>query len=417
MITVPVGTKDVLPSERPAWDYVCGIVHDTFKAYGFGEIRTPVFEATELFARGVGDTTDVVEKQMYTFEDKGGRSLTLRPEGTAGVVRSYIENGMASLPQPVKVFYDMPIYRYEKKQKGRYREFTQCGVELFGAAGANADVEVIAMVNTVLRRLGIAEGVDLVINSIGCPKCRPEYNRLLSEYFAAREEQLCDTCRGRLQRNPLRILDCKSDICRELAADCPKITDHLCPECQAHFDKVKSGLDAIGIPYTVDPYIVRGLDYYSKTVFEFVSSGIGSQGAVCAGGRYDGLVEILGGAHTPAVGFAMGIERILLHMEACGLLEGIAAPKPRLYIAAMGDRATAEAEKIAFALRERGIYVETDIMDRSFKAQFKYADKIGAEYVIALGDNELDSGSVNLKKMSDGTSVTIELGKINDFFC
>ncbi len=415
MITVPVGTKDILPSERPAWDYICNIIHDTFKAYGFGQIRTPVFEATELFSRGVGDTTDVVEKQMYTFEDKGGRSLTLRPEGTAGVVRSYIENGMASLPQPVKIFYDMPIYRYEKKQKGRYREFTQCGVEMFGAAGANADVEVIAMVNTILTRLGISD-IQLVINSIGCPNCRPQYNEMLKSYFSQNEDKLCDTCRGRLQRNPLRILDCKSPDCHSLAENCPKITDHLCPECADHFEQVKAGLDALGIKYVVDPYVVRGLDYYSKTVFEFISTGIGSQGAVCAGGRYDGLVEILGGSHTPAVGFAMGIERMLLHMENCGLLDNISAPKPRLYIAAMGQQAAMEAERIAYSLRTRGIYVETDIMNRSFKAQFKYADKIGAEYTIALGDNELASGVVNLKKMSDGTVRQVELSRIGNIF-
>lgn len=415
MITVPVGTKDILPSERPAWDYICNIIHDTFKAYGFGEIRTPVFEATELFSRGVGDTTDVVEKQMYTFEDKGGRSLTLRPEGTAGVVRSYIENGMASLPQPVKIFYDMPIYRYEKKQKGRYREFTQCGVELFGAAGANADVEVIAMVNTILTRLGISD-IQLVINSIGCPNCRPQYNDMLKGYFSDNEDKLCDTCKGRLQRNPLRILDCKSPDCNSLAGNCPKITDHLCPECAEHFEQVKAGLDALGIKYVVDPYVVRGLDYYSKTVFEFISTGIGSQGAVCAGGRYDGLVEILGGAHTPAVGFAMGIERMLLHMESCGLLDNLSAPKPRLYIAAMGQQAVMEAERIAYSLRSKGVYVETDIMNRSFKAQFKYADKIGAEYTIALGDNELASGVVNLKRMSDGTVQAVELCSIVDMF-
>lgn len=415
MITVPVGTKDILPSERPAWDYICNIIHDTFKAYGFGEIRTPVFEATELFSRGVGDTTDVVEKQMYTFEDKGGRSLTLRPEGTAGVVRSYIENGMASLPQPVKIFYDMPIYRYEKKQKGRYREFTQCGVELFGAAGANADVEVIAMVNTILTRLGISD-IQLVINSIGCPNCRPQYNDMLKGYFSDNEDKLCDTCKGRLQRNPLRILDCKSPDCNSLAENCPKITDHLCPECAEHFEQVKAGLDALGIKYVVDPYVVRGLDYYSKTVFEFISTGIGSQGAVCAGGRYDGLVEILGGAHTPAVGFAMGIERMLLHMESCGLLDNLSAPKPRLYIAAMGQQAVMEAERIAYSLRSKGVYVETDIMNRSFKAQFKYADKIGAEYTIALGDNELASGVVNLKRMSDGTVQAVELCSIVDMF-
>lgn len=415
MITVPVGTKDILPSERPAWDYICNIIHDTFKAYGFGEIRTPVFEATELFSRGVGDTTDVVEKQMYTFEDKGGRSLTLRPEGTAGVVRSYIENGMASLPQPVKIFYDMPIYRYEKKQKGRYREFTQCGVELFGAAGANADVELIAMVNTILTRLGISD-IQLVINSIGCPNCRLQYNDMLKSYFSDNEDKLCDTCKGRLQRNPLRILDCKSHDCNCLAENCPKITDHLCPECAEHFEQVKAGLDALGIKYVVDPYVVRGLDYYSKTVFEFISTGIGSQGAVCAGGRYDGLVEILGGAHTPAVGFAMGIERMLLHMESCGLLDNLSAPKPRLYIAAMGQQAVMEAERIAYSLRTKGVYVETDIMNRSFKAQFKYADKIGAEYTIALGDNELASGTVNLKRMSDGTVQPVKLCNVVDMF-
>ena len=415
MINVPVGTKDILPSERPAWDYLCNIIHETFKAYGFGEIRTPVFEATELFSRGVGDTTDVVEKQMYTFEDKGGRSLTLRPEGTAGVVRSYIENGMASLPQPVKIFYDMPIYRYEKKQKGRYREFTQCGVELFGSSSATADVEVIAMVNTIFARLGISD-IQLVINSIGCSHCRPAYNAMLKDYFKSNEEKICETCKGRLDRNPLRILDCKNPDCHSLADNCPKITDHLCPECAEHFEQVKAGLDALGIKYVVDPFVVRGFDYYSKTVCEFISTGIGSQGAVCAGGRYDGLVEILGGPHTPAVGFAMGIERMLLHMESCGLLDKICAPKPKLYIAAMGQQAVLEAERIAYALRTKGIYVETDIMSRSFKAQFKYADKIGAEYTLALGDNEIATGKANLKRMADGQVEEINLSTIVDKF-
>ena len=368
--------------------------------FGYREMRTPVFEHTELFQRGVGDTTDVVQKEMYTFDDKGGRSITLRPEGTAGAVRAFLEHGMFNDPMPQKISYLTSCYRYEKPQAGRLREFHQFGVECFGTAAPAADAELIALANSVFEMLELSD-IELEINSIGCPDCRKNYHAALKSYFASREAELCPTCHDRLEKNPMRILDCKSPECQAVAADAPLVLDYICDDCRAHFQTVQKHLDMMNIPYTVNPRIVRGLDYYTRTVFEFVSTDIGAQGTVCGGGRYDGLVEELGGPHTPALGFGLGIERLLLTMHA----QGIGFPEPdrcMLYIATMGERAALEASAIANELRREDFSAAFDLCGRSLKAQMKYAAKLNAEYTLVLGDNELDSGVYTVKNMDSG---------------
>lgn len=407
MINIPKGTKDVLPGQSYKWQFIENTARETARVFGLKEIRTPVFEYTELFRRGVGETTDVVGKEMYTFEDKGGRSVTLKPEGTAGAVRLFTENGLASTPMPVKTFYITPAFRYERPQSGRLREFHQFGIEVFGSKSAECDAEVIFAASSFLKRLGI-KGVRLEINSIGCKACRAEYNRALKEYFKPRLAEMCETCRVRFDTNPLRMLDCKEEGCKKISADAPRITDYLCPECAEHFEKVKSLLSAQGLEYAVNPRIVRGLDYYTRTVFEFISDGIGAQGTVCGGGRYDGLVGMLGGPETPAIGFAAGIERLMLLMENTGV-PFPEEDKPYVYIGGMDQNSRAEAFKIVLALRETGIAAECDVMERSVKAQMKYADKTGAKYVAILGESELLTGEVNLKNMADGTVATVKL--------
>lgn len=394
------GTQDVLPAASHENQYVEQTMLRIAERYGFHEIRTPVFEHTELFQRGVGDTTDVVQKEMYTFEDKGGRSITLRPEGTAGAVRSFLEHGLFNEALPQKVSYLTSCYRYEKPQAGRLREFHQFGVECLGASEPPADAELIGLAQTIFETLGV-EGLSLEINSIGCPACRKEYHAALKAYFESRREELCPTCLDRLDKNPMRILDCKSPVCSRIAADAPVVLDYLCDDCRRHFDAVQKHLDAMGIAYTVNPRIVRGLDYYTRTVFEFVSTDIGAQGTVCGGGRYDGLVEELGGTHVPSLGFALGIERLLLVMRG----QGIEFPKPdpcMLYIATMGERAALEASSIAQSLRASDFPVEIDTCGRSLKAQMKYAGKLGAQYTVVLGDNEIDAGVYTLKNMQTG---------------
>ena len=394
------GTQDVLPAVSHENQYVEQTMLRIADRYGFHEIRTPVFEHTELFQRGVGDTTDVVQKEMYTFEDKGGRSITLRPEGTAGAVRSFLEHGLFNEALPQKVSYLTSCYRYEKPQAGRLREFHQFGVECLGASEPPADAELIGLAQTIFETLGV-EGLSLEINSIGCPACRKEYHAALKAYFESRREELCPTCLDRLDKNPMRILDCKSPVCSRIAADAPVVLDYLCDDCRRHFDAVQKHLDAMCIAYTVNPRIVRGLDYYTRTVFEFVSTDIGAQGTVCGGGRYDGLVEELGGTHVPSLGFALGIERLLLVMRG----QGIEFPKPdpcMLYIATMGERAALEASSIAQSLRASDFPVEIDTCGRSLKAQMKYAGKLGAQYTVVLGDNEIDAGVYTLKNMQTG---------------
>ncbi len=412
MINIPKGTKDVLPEESYKWHYVENTARKVAETFGIREIRTPTFEHTELFLRGVGDTTDIVNKEMYTFLDKGNRSITLKPEGTAGVARAFIENGLFNSAMPLKTYYITPVFRYERPQAGRLREHHQFGVEFYGAKGADTDAEVILTAYTLLTKLGL--NVSLNVNSMGCKKCRAEYNAALKEYLKGSVDKMCRSCRERYEKNPLRILDCKEEGCKKITENAPVITDYLCKDCSDHFNELKSYLGVAGLAYTVNPHIVRGLDYYTKTVFEFVTDSLGSQGTVCGGGRYDGLIADIGGNECPGVGFGMGIERVLMLMEA----EGVKIPdeeKIKVFIASCGEAANKKAFKICYELRKKGVSAETDHMQRSFKAQFKYADKAGAKYVIAIGDNELESGKVNVKNMADGTSFEIPTDKIADF--
>ncbi|HBN38950.1 MAG TPA: histidine--tRNA ligase, partial [Ruminococcaceae bacterium] len=367
----------------------------------------PVFEHTELFRRGVGDTTDVVQKEMYTFDDKGGRSITLRPEGTAGAVRSYLENGLCNEALPQKVCYVGPCFRYEKPQAGRLREFHQFGVECFGTASPLADAELISLGKSIFDTLEVKD-ISLEINSIGCPTCRAEYHKALKEYFSSRKDELCDTCRDRLDRNPMRILDCKSPVCSEIAKDAPVVTDYLCEECDEHFKKVQEYLKAMNIEYTINPKIVRGLDYYTKTVFEFISNSIGAQGTVAGGGRYDGLVDELGGQKTPSLGFAMGLERLMMLMEAQNAPFPDASA-PDLFVVALGDKATLKAVEIVKDMRAEGFTALMDLNQRSVRAQMKYADKLGAKFNIVIGDNEVENGTAKLKNMSTGEETDIAL--------
>ena len=401
------GTLDLLPKESCKTQYIEAAVREIAENYGFLEMRTPVFEHTELFQRSVGETTDVVQKEMYTFEDKGGCSITLRPEGTAGAARAFLEHGLFNDALPQKIYYLTSCYRYEKPQAGRLREFHQFGVESFGAGTPAADAEIISLAHAVFRYLGV-QNLTLEINSIGCPECRKKFQEALKAYFESCREQLCDTCKSRLERNPMRILDCKSPVCSEIAAGAPKILDYLCDDCRAHFDAVQKYLQAMDIAFTVNPTIVRGLDYYTRTVFEFVSSEIGAQGTVCGGGRYDGLLEELGGKPMPACGFGMGIERLLLLMEA----QGVPFPEPKkcdVYLVSMGEEAGLKAAALAEQLREEGLSAQFDTVGRGLKAQMKYADKIGAAYTVVLGDAELESRRVNLKNMRDGTQTELDL--------
>ena len=402
------GTMDILPTETPLFRYIEGIMREEAEKYGYGEIRTPTFENTELFVRGVGDTTDVVQKEMYTFSDREeNRSISLRPEGTASVARAIIENGKCSDPMPLKYYYIISCFRHEKPQAGRSREFFQFGTETFGSESPASDATVIALAASVIRRLGL-KNVKLHINSIGCKECRPAYREALVNYYKERESTLCDTCKTRLDKNPLRLLDCKNPDCSALAKGAPKTVDHLCESCKNKFDMLKASLDAMGIDYVVDSSIVRGLDYYTGVVFEFIADGIGAQSTVCGGGRYDGLVESLGGPALSGIGFGMGITRIILAMREQGL-DKITSPAPKLYIAALGERATVKALEITERLRRGGKYVECDIVGRSLKAQMKYANKIGAEYTLIIGDSEIDAGRAQLKNMADGEQTEVEL--------
>ena len=402
----PKGTKDLLPQESYKWHYVENLFNETCREFNFKETRVPTFEHTELFERGVGDTTDVVEKQMYTFNDKANRSITLRPEGTASVVRSFLQNNLYAEAMPCKMYYNIPCFRYEKAQHGRLREFHQFGTEVFGAAQPTADAEVIALALTFLDRAGLKD-LTVHINSIGCKTCRKKYNEELRSFFRPKFDELCTTCQGRLERNPLRILDCKSQICQDLGKGAPKLLDYICDDCRDHFERFKAALDGMGIEYEIDDGIVRGLDYYSKTVFEIISGTM----TVCGGGRYDGLVEELGGDPTPAVGFGLGIERLLLRLEETGFV--IPEEKPvDIYIAPLGDNANVYSMKLACALRKQGVSVETDHVGRGLRAQMKYANKIKAAYTLVLGDNEIESGKANIKNMETGEQTEAELDKL-----
>jgi len=406
MIQKPKGTKDILPSESYKWQYIEKLAKDIFENSGLQEIRVPVFENTELFLRGVGETTDVVQKEMYTFEDKGGRSITLRPEGTAGAVRAYIENGMASLPSPIKLWYAMSIYRYENVQKGRQREFHQIGVEVLGSGAYQADVEVILLGQKFFEALKIPN-IKLMLNSIGCPTCRAKYQEALRDFIRPNLDKYCETCKNRFDKNPMRILDCKEDACKKMNQGAPVILDYLCPECKEHFENVKKRLTELGVDYEIDSSIVRGLDYYTKTVFEFVSQDEGY--TVLGGGRYDGLVKELGGQDTPAVGFATGVERILEIYEKYNKENVVQPRKMDLYLATMGDKAELEATQLALALREKGLFVEVDVAGRSLKAQFKYADKKEAKYVLTMGEDEVFNKTAKLKNMQTSEEMEVAL--------
>lgn len=413
MINIPKGTKDMLPEDAYKWHYVENIAREVADCFGYREIRTPMFEHTELFLRGVGETTDIVNKEMYTFEDKGGRSLTLRPEGTAGVARCFVENGLQQGVMPLKAYYIASIFRYEKPQNGRLREHHQFGVECYGSDSPSADAEVIALASAFLKRAGL-KSLELNINSIGCKQCRAAYNAALKEYIGSNLHLMCGQCQARFEKNPLRILDCKEEKCKAITAQAPRITDYLCDDCREHFSAVQSLLDSYGIQYKINPMIVRGLDYYTRTVFEFVSTDIGAQGTVCGGGRYNHLVEEVGGKPTPAVGFGLGLERLLLVLEnTVGLGakdEGIC-----VYVAPLGEQAKRAAISAVSELRANGISAETDIMDRGVKAQLKYADKRGTKYVVVLGDDELAKGVVNVKRMADSTQCECKLSELADF--
>lgn len=396
----PRGTMDILAPDVYTWNYIEKTVRDVAARFGFSEVRVPTFEEIGLFRRGVGESTDVVQKEMYTFTDKDGAMYALRPEGTASVARAIIENGKAADTLPLKYFYIINCFRYEKPEAGRSREFVQFGTEMFGAPGAGADFTIISLAAAAIRELGITN-VRLHVNSIGCPNCRPLYRATLQEYLRAHHDELCDTCLSRLETNPLRVLDCKNDSCKKVAEGAPHTIDHLCADCAAHLAELRENLDSAAIPYVMDPHIVRGLDYYTRTVFEFIAEGIGAQSTVCGGGRYDGLMEELGGPQMAGIGFGMGITRLILAMQQCGVK--IENPNcPKLYIASMGKAAQSRALTIVNALRSAGIAADCDVMTRSLKAQMKYADKIGARYVLMLGDNELETGRAMLKEMATG---------------
>ena len=398
LTNAPKGTKDMLPEQAYKWHYVEEKFADICRKYGFKEIRTPMFEHTEVFQRGIGDTTDVVQKEMYTFNDHAGRSITLKPEGTSGAVRAFIEHKQYAEVQPTKYYYDTDCFRYEKPQSGRLRHFHQVGIEVFGTSNMLADAEVICLANDFLTDLGVKE-IELRINSVGCPECRAKYRQALKDFIKPRYDELCGTCKDRYERNPMRILDCKSEICQGIVKDAPRMLDYLCDDCRQAFEELKTNLTSMGIGYTVDPNIVRGLDYYTKTAFEFVTTKIGAQGTVCGGGRYDHLIEELGGPPIPGVGFGLGIERLLLLMDANEAYfpedQGV-----EVFIAVMGERAKSFGLKLCREMRQKGIVAEMDTLARNIKGQFKYADRLNARYTLVIGDNELDKGVVSLKDMA-----------------
>lgn len=404
----PKGTKDILPTDVHKWHFVEDAFKDVCIKYGYKEVRTPVFEHTELFARGVGDTTDIVEKQMYTFNDLGQRSITLKPEGTSGVCRAFLEHKLFANVQPTKFYYNIPCFRYEKPQSGRLREFHQLGIEVFGSYDMLADAEVIALAEEFLKGLGI-KSLELRINSIGCPTCRATYRQVLQDYFRPHLEELCETCKGRFDRNPMRIIDCKNESCKEIAQNAPLMLDHICDECKNDFEELKNNLDIMGVLYTVDPTIVRGLDYYTKTAFEFVSGELGAQSTVCGGGRYNNLIEQLGGDSVPGVGFAMGFERLLLTLEAENVeIEDIEKSD---VLVAMLDKSNACRNyglTLAKKLRSEGIKVQIDLLARNFKGQFKFADRIGAKYVIVIGEDEIKTDTLTLKNMANSQQISVK---------
>ena len=399
-IKAPRGTRDILGNESWKWAYVTDMFSNVADDYGYREVHLPIFEHTELFCRGVGETTDIVENEMYTFTDRGGRSVTLRPEMTASMVRSYLENNMASGPQPAKLWGTGPMFRYERPQKGRYRQFVQLDVEALGAQDAFVDLEIIDLSMEFYRRLGLSN-LNVVLNSVGCPKCRPVYRKALQDFLKPRYDELCDSCKSRYERNPLRILDCKSPICKEISENAPSIMEYLCDECKEHFSELRRGLDRIGANVIHDKRLVRGLDYYTKTAYEILSGDLGAQNAVCGGGRYDNLAEAIGGPHVPGVGFASGIERVMLTMEAQGCSFG-REPANKVYAVAAEPSAKLETMNLVRTLRMNHISADMDYMGRSLKSQMKSAGNM-ASYACIIGGDELAKGVVTVKNLGDGT--------------
>ena len=410
----PRGTYDVTPLEAPRWQALEARIRDVARRFGFGELRTPVLEARELFQRTVGETTDIVQKEMYVLTPPGSdRQLVLRPEGTAAAVRAYLENGLHNGPQPVKLYYIQPMFRHERPQAGRYRQHVQFGVEVFGAGEATADAEIIALAVTLFAELGL-EGLAVHLNSIGCPVCRPRYRQALLEYYRPRAARLCADCRARLESNPLRLLDCKVPEDQPHKAGAPRTVDYLCEACRAHFEALQGALDALGIAYRLDPGLVRGLDYYTRTVFEIRYGGLGAQDTVCGGGRYDGLIELLGGPPTPGVGFGMGLERLLLTLEAVGRLPGT-PPALDAYVAVTGAVPRTRALRLVQDLRRAGLGVDMDHVGRSLKAQLRAAGRLGARHVVILGDAEWAAGQATVRHMASGTQRQVALAELAGF--
>ncbi len=410
--TAPRGTNDVLPSETPKWLYVEGKFRETCALYDYHELRTPTFEHTDLFTRNLGETTDVVSKEMYTFQDRGGRSITLRPEGTAPAVRAYVQHNLGAMLPVNKIYYVGRIFRYERPQAGRYREHTQMGIEAFGSMDPAIDAEVISLAVRFYRSIGLEE-FDLRINSIGCPDCRPAYRQALMDFAKDRLEKLCPSCARRYEQNPMRMLDCKEEGCKAALADAPKLTDHLGPECSEHFEKVQQYLRDLDIEFTVDPRLVRGFDYYTKTAFEFSSSQLGAQNALGGGGRYDNLVEEIGGQPTPGIGFGLGIERLMITLDSLGI-ELPVETGVKAFIATMGDAAHSAAVKLVYELRGRGISSDMDYTGRSLKAQMKLADKLGAKQVVILGEDEIANGVATIRDMASSEQRSVPLGELAD---
>ena len=406
-ITAIKGMNDILPGDVETWQFLEQTARDVFGCYGFAEIRTPIPEKTELFCRSIGETTDIVEKEMYTFHDKSENSLTLRPEGTAPVMRSFIQNRLYNLDPVSKLFYMGPMFRYERPQKGRYRQFYQLGVEVLGIEDAKIDAQVLAMLHQYFIRIGI-ESVSLQINSLGCPECRPAYRESLIAYLEARLNSLCPECQRRYVTNPLRVLDCKVSGCQEATVDAPAVTDHLCSACDDHFGQVKKYLQSLDVPFSVNARMVRGLDYYVRTTFELVTDQLGSQNAVAAGGRYDGLVESLGGPALPGIGFAIGLERLVLMKGE----EKVPPVSPQLFIAAIGEEASDRAFVLMSQLQAVGVRAEMDYLGKSLKAQMRRANKLNAAFTLILGEDELQSGEAQLKDMSDSSQSTVKLNDL-----
>jgi len=406
------GTKDITPDEVYKWQYVESVAKDVFENFGFREIRTPIFEHTELFIKGTGETTDIVQKEMYTFTDKGGRSLTLRPEGTPPVVRSYLENNLSAEMPVTKLYYIGPMFRYERPQAGRFRQHQQIGAEIIGSSSPYSDAELISMYLHFVSKLGI-EDVKLHLNSVGCAKCKPDYNLALKDYAKKHFDSLCETCKDRLDRNPLRMLDCKVESCREIFASGPVILDYLCDDCRKHFDIVIKSLNMLGLQYNINPFLVRGLDYYTKTVFEVTARGLGSQDAIAGGGRYDNLIEELGGKPTPALGFGSGQNRLIATMEAQNT-PFADPPVTKIYIAPLCESAFPKAFEIAFLLRQKGVSTEIGLDGRSLKSQMKTADKLRAKYVVMIGEDEINKGFVTIRDMVSGEQEAIDFQIVID---